>query len=290
LRILYSIKTKKLSTDFKSVASISRVIRVANRHSGAKVVLNLKKTAKADGNLTSVYAALNCNLNKSRNRLRILSRKANGTDITLRRDMFGYVSGWEDSMAEDLCLGGTRAFAFNPSDKDAFVNYLLHDAFRKDWKLIIPYYYKTKLKSFLRNLFQNACDHSDSNGPIFFSSAFNDKVLRFTVSDCGQGFLLKIGKDPENIINDEYAISSILNKRNLDTMESDCLKSLGDYCVENGGELSIISGGVIVRYDKKGFHQSEWLPGAFRGSIINISVKIAVPEFFDVPVLKDHQD
>lgn len=279
MRIVHKSDEGKLSTNPQFFSSVSRIIRLANPHEDAKMVFDMKKASKADGNLTSVYAALNFNLNKSRNSLRILPRKACGTNVGLQKDLFGYFSTWENEIERTFESGATRVYAFDPHDYDRFNDYLFHEAFRKDWKRILPCHYKWDIKGFLRELFCNASEHSNSNSPIFISSAYDGEMLRFTIIDCGEGFFSVFSKITD-IVNDGHAISWAMNGVSVkgDGGKSS-LKSLGDYCTANEGELYIISGGASVLYDKEGFHRLSWLPGAFRGSIINLSVKIKLPEF-----------
>ena len=280
MRIVYKSEASNLTTDPKSFSAVSRVVRLANKHTGAKLVLDMKKVLKFDGNLNSVYAALNFNLNRSRNTLRILPEKGKGTDIKLGKDMFGYYSTWECMMEETFKSGSTRVYAFDLHDYYSFNDYLLHSAFRKDWKRRIPYDYILSIKQFLRDLFQNASEHSNSDSPIFVSSSFDGENLRFTMIDCGRGFLESVGKNSETIVNEVQAIEYALDdhkQRAEGKLRS--LRLLGDYCVKNNGDLLIISGGAAVVYDKNGFHESAWMPGAFRGAAVNLSIKVEVPEF-----------
>jgi len=280
MRIVHKSDQIKLSTNRESFSCISKIIRLANKEFGSKMVFDLKKTKKADGNLKSVYAALDYNLRKSRNTLRILPKKSKALNVELKKDMFGYYTQWEHEIEATFCSGGTKVYAFDPFDYWKFNEYLLFEAFRADWKRIIPCYYKTEIKDFLRNLFRNASEHSNSHSPIFIASAYDGEMLRFTIIDCGQGFLKSIDSTGQCAVNESEAIGlALLGYTSKDTDGSNTLRLLGQYCSENNGDLLVVSGGSSVSFDKNGFHNSAWLPGAFRGSIINFSVKIKLPEF-----------
>lgn len=280
LRIIHKAETPSLSTDHKCFSCISKIIRLANRHTGARFVLDMKKTFKADGNLASMYSALNFNLNKSENILSIFPRKACSLKVKTHQDMFGYFSTWEEELENTFQSGGTKVFAFDPFEYEKFNDYLFYDAFRQDWKRKLPYHYKTDIKDFLRKLFRNASEHSNTKSPIFISSAYDGEMLKFTMTDCGEGFFNVFRKVDDEVLNESEAVCLALNGLGVKNgATSGSLKLLGDYCIENNGELFVVSGGASVLYKKDGFHQSGWLPGAFRGSIINLSVRIELPEF-----------
>lgn len=279
MRVVHKSGTERITTDEKGFSIIGRIMRMGNKYSGAKLVFDMKEIESIHGNLTTVYAAMALTFNKSNNQFRILPRKACGTDIVLRKDLFGYVSGWEYHLEETFRSGATNVFAFDRNDVHSFKCYLLHDAFRKDWKDTLPYHYKSEVKTFLKGLFKNAAKHSNSNEPILVCSAYDGEMLRFTIVDCGEGFQKRFSKVISEIDNEGQAISMAMNGYSVKNESKGTLKSLGNYCEENNGELFIVSGSASVLYDKGGFHKVVWLPGAFRGSIINFCVKIELPEF-----------
>jgi hypothetical protein len=185
-------------------------------------------------------------------------------------------------MEETFCSGATGVFAFDRNDCFAFNDYLFHDAFRKDWKRILPNHYMTQAKAFLKALFKNASEHGKSHDPIFVCSAYADDMLRFTIIDCGEGFQKPFSQVITEIDNEGQAISMAMSGYSVKQKSTSTLNKLGQYCQENNGELLIVSGSASVSYDKDGFHKVVWLPGAFRGSIINFSVKVELPEFLQL--------
>jgi hypothetical protein len=279
MRVVHKSESERITTDEKGFSAIGRITRLGNKYNGVKLVVDMKKIQSLHGNLTTVYAAMALTFSKSNNQFRILPRKACGTDVVLNKDMFGYISGWERHLEETFCSGATSVFAFDRNDVYAFNGYLLHDAFRKDWKRILPYHYKLEAKEFLKGLFTNAAEHGNSDEPIFICSAYDGDMLRFTMVDCGDGFQKQFSKVISEIDNEGQAISMAMSGYSVKPESKGTLKNLGDYCKENNGELLIVSGSAAVSYDKDGFHKVVWLPGAFRGSIINFCVKIELPEF-----------
>lgn len=280
MRVLHKSTNEKITADVKGFSAIGRIIQIANQHRDAKMVFDMKKTKSVDGNLATVYAALGRWLGKSNNQLRILPRKACGTDVGLTIDLFGNSSGWELHLEETFQSGATNVFAFDRHNIDGFKNYLLHDAFRKDWRGLLPYHYKLDAKAFLMALFESASEHSEIDEPIFVQSSYDGSMLRFTFIDCGVGFQKVLSKLSAEIVNEGEAIAMAMHGYSSRIDLQNCsLKSLGNYCDENDGELFVISENASVLFDKDGFHRVTWLPGAFRGSVINFSVKVKLPEF-----------
>jgi len=280
MRVLHKSTSEKITADVKGFSAIGRITQIANRHRDTKMVFDMKNIKSVDGNLATVYAALGRWLGKSNNALRILPRKACGTDVGLTIDLFGNSSGWERHLEETFQSGATNVFAFDRHNIDAFKNYLLHDAFRKDWKRLLPYHYKLDAKAFLMTLFQNASEHGGTHEPIFVQSSYDGHMLRFTFLDCGQEFIKELSQVSNETLNEGQAIMTAMHGYSSNAVShGGSLKSLGNYCDENEGELFVVSGSASVLFDKDGFHRVTWLPGAFKGSIINFSVKVKLPEF-----------
>jgi hypothetical protein len=240
----------------------------------------MKRVLRTDGNLACLYSALNYNLGKSGNFLSIWARNGCSVKVVHEKDLFGYCGRWDANLERAFQSGATRVFSFDRHDYEGFSDYLLFNAFRSDWKGILPYHYKLDVKDYLKKLFQNASEHCNDECPIFISSSYKDGMLRFTMVDCGQGFLNRIKILNEDVVSESQAISWALNGNSVKGDDRSCtLRSLGQYCSENGGELLIVSGGASVLYCRHGFHQHSLLPGPFGGAIINFSVKIKVMEF-----------
>ncbi|MFM8912448.1 MAG: hypothetical protein ACKOE6_05930 [Flammeovirgaceae bacterium] len=279
MRVVHRSSNEKIAMDDKGFSDFGRITQMVNRYRGAKLVFDMKNVKSFDGNLATVYAAMALSFQRSKNQFRILPRKACGTDVAIRRDLFGYSYGWERDMEETFRSGATGIFAFDRNDTDGFKDYLVNSVFRKDWKGIVPCHYKYQAKVFLMDLFKNACEHGRSDEPVIVSSAYDGDMLRITMVDCGQGFRRVFSKVIPEIENEGQAISWAMSGFSVKKDSNRSLKNLGDYCKENNGELLIVSGSASVLYDRDGFHKVVWLPGAFRGSIINFSIKIDLPEF-----------
>ncbi|HRK55683.1 MAG TPA: ATP-binding protein [Cyclobacteriaceae bacterium] len=238
----------------------------------------MKKVVHADSNLLSVYAAINYMLNKSANSLTIWPENACSVRVSITKDMFGYFGGWEHLLNQVYMTTGSKVYTFDPHEYERFNDYLFYDAFKEHWKKIIPYHYITEFKQILRELYRNASKHSHSNNPIFISSGFEGEFLRFTIVDCGVGFLSNM-EDREEVVCESEAIQWALNGGNSRASANRSLKGIGRYCCENEGEMLVISGGTAVYYGEDRSHIVNPLPGIFRGSIINISVKIKRVQF-----------
>lgn len=264
-----------IETDHKGFSSISRMLSLANRHSAVKMVLNLKKILKANGNLASLYAALSYSLERSSNRLAIWPQTGCSLTVNHHKDLFGSCGRWDSDLESVFQSGASRVVAFDRHEYDRFNDYLLLEAFRVDWKGVLPYHYKLDVKDLLRKLYRNASEHSNGEGPIFISSSYCHDMLRFTLVDCGHGFKKNISSVNEESCSEGDAIRWAFNGNSVKGEgKSATLKCVGQYCTDNGGELLVVSGATSVRFCNKGLHRERLLPAPFRGSIVNLSVKI----------------
>lgn len=275
LRIIHKVDSRVISADHKGFSVVSRVLRLVNKYKGARLVQNLKATIKVDGNMMSFYAALNFLIGMSSNSLTIWAKKGCSITLDCQRDLFGYYGGWDAKFEEAFNSGATRLFAFNKHDFYGFNHYLLFHAFRKDWKGVIPCHYKSDVKTHLRQLFRNASEHSNLETPIFISSSYSEDILRFTIVDCGEGFLKRVREAEEKTVSQSEAIFWAMDGNSVKNHQATgSLKALGDYCSSNNGELFIVSGCASVLYNRDGFHQFGLLPGPLKGSMISFSVGI----------------
>lgn len=275
LRVIHKVENRTISASHKGFSVVSRVLRLVNKYKGARLIQNLKATIKVDGNLMGFYGALSYLMGMSNNSLTIWAKKGCSLTLDCQKDLFGYYGGWDAKFEEAFKSGATRLFAFNRHDYDGFNHYLLFHAFRKDWKNVIPYHYKLDVKAHLRQLFRNASEHSNVETPIFISSSYSDDTLRFTIVDCGEGFLKRVRVAEEKTASQSEAIFWALNGNSVKgSRVTSSLRSLGEYCVNNNGELFVVSGCASVLYNIDGFHQFGILPGPLRGSMICLSVGI----------------
>lgn len=275
MRITCRANTEYLSTSHKSFAEISRIIQSSNMYNNSKLVFDMRQASRADGNLASVYAAMSYYLKKSNNSLFLGPKDYQSIKVAFNKDLLGYYCTWEEFLENVFWSGGTKVQAFDPANYMAFKNYLLNDAFRRDWKGLLPVKLKLQVKRFLRGLYHNASVHGNRQEPIFISSSFRDQMLRFTIVDCGEGFLKVVKNADNDVITERQAIRWAFRGRSVHTgRRKALLKRLGEFCVTNGGELIVVSGCASVAFGKDGFHQSYPLPAPFRGSIINLSIKV----------------
>lgn len=276
MRVSCKAKNQYLGTRHESFCSISKIIQSANRLNNAKITFNLKDTYRADGNLASVYAALSYNLSKSKNTLTIIPRKAISTKLSISKDLLGYRCSWEEYLDLAFWSGGTKVHAFDPYEFDRFKDYLIHDAFGQAWKDILSDYTRSSVEAFLMELFQNASEHSNSHSPIFISSSYRSQMLRFTIVDCGEGFLRQIRKVDSEVLTEKQAIMWALRGKSVkgEGEGNEVLQELGKFCSDNGGELLIVSGCASVSYNKNKCFEFSSLPAPFRGAIINLSIRV----------------
>jgi hypothetical protein len=281
MRLNCNSRIPYLKTSYKSFDSISKIFINAHCKRNAKVTFNLDRVSQNDANLSSVCAAVSFMLEKSQNTLDIGPRKFGYNKVRFSKDLLGYHCTSAAFLGLTYWTGGTPVHIFDQEDEAGFSDYLLHSAFRKDWKSDIPVHYKIRIKEFLKELFKNAVDHRDNKEPIFISSSFKDGYIKFTIADCGRGFLKQISKVDKKVIGDREAISWALKGKSIKGLDrSNTLKCLGDYCLGNGGSLIVLSGNYSVKYGRHQEHEYNQLSAPFRGSIINLSIKIHKQKMF----------
>lgn len=282
MRLNSDSKIPYLSTSYESFDSISKIFVNAHSHKKAKVTINLERVSRGDANLFSVCAAVSFMLEKSQSTLDIGPRKHGYNRVGFAKDLLGYHCTSPAFHGLTYWTGGAPVQIYDQEDETGFSDYLLHGAFRKDWRFEIPIHYKIQIKEYLRKLFENAGDHMENNEPVFISSSFKDGFLRFTIADCGWGFLRQINKVDDKVITDKQAISWALSGKSVKGLDrSSTLKSLGDYCLANGGSMIVVSGNNSVKYGRHQEHEYNQLSAPFRGSIINLSIKIHKQKMFE---------
>ncbi len=176
-------------------------------------------------------------------------------------------------LRDEFWEGGTELASFEPNKYFEFASYLEKRAFNK--YLRISSLVVDQLKSFLAQLFVNACYHGASHSNIFICSSYRDNELKFTIVDCGQGFLRRVKQVNHEIVNEEEAIIWSMRGNSVRGANgSGCLRLLTPYCLENDGSLIVISGSTSVTVEKMNEYKVSNLPGPFRGAIISLSIKV----------------
>lgn len=280
MRVTCRANTPYLNTSHQSFEEISRIIQSSNMYHNSKMIFDMRQASRADGNLASVYAAMSHYLKKSNNSLFLGPKDYQKIKVAFNKDLLGYYSTWEEFLENVFWSGGTKVQAFDPGDYIGFKTYLLNGAFRSDWKGKLPVNLKLEIKKFLRSLYHNASIHSRRDEPIFISSSFRDQMLRFTIVDCGEGFLKRVKRVDSTVITERQAIRWAFRGNSVDSVRrKETLKQLGEFCLANGGELIVVSGCASVTFGKNGHHESHPLPAPFRGSIINLSVRVGEMTF-----------
>ncbi|MBX2963955.1 MAG: ATP-binding protein [Cyclobacteriaceae bacterium] len=244
------------------------------------MTFNLEKAWQGDANLSSVCAAMSYMLERSQNTLDIGPRKYGYNKVRFAKDMLGYYCASPAFHGLTYWTGGTPVHIYDTTNTLGFSDYLLYSAFRKDWRFEIPSHYKSTIKKYLKELFQNAADHMGNGEPVFISSSFKGGYLKFTIADCGKGFLGAINKVDDEVVTDKQAISWALSGKSVKGLDrSRTLKRLGDYCLANGGSLIVVSGNYSVKYGRHLEHEYMKLSAPFRGVIINLSIKVYKQKF-----------
>ncbi len=280
MRINCANQISSLSTTYESFDSISKIYQAANSRSNTKLTFDLERASHGDANLAAVCASVSFILSKSGNTLDLGPRKHGFNKVKMSKDLFGFRISSYAFLRLSFWTGGTEVRIFESGNFIAFNDYLIQEAFRKDWKRHIPGHYLTDVKRFLRELYKNCTEHMNSNDPIFVASSFKNGNLSFTIADCGSGFLRQVTEVDDEVITEQRAITWALDGKSIKRMSGDgSLNQLGDYCWFNEGSLLVVSGNSSVEYKEDGNHICKKLSSPMRGSIISFSIKVVMPEF-----------
>lgn len=274
MRVTCKNELPSLSTTHQAFDSLAKIYSEANTRTNTKMTFNLEKASHGDANISAVCASIGFVLGKSQNTLEIGPRKHGYNKVTLAKDMFGYRCSYSFQRLT-FHSNGTEVSILEPGMYIDFGKYLLNDAIRQEWRKSIPVHYWIDVREFLLKLYRNCTEHSDCSDPIFFAASFKNKMLTFTIADCGFGFLKQVNKVRDEVITEKQAINWALNGASVKGNGSGgTLKELGDFCWFNEGSLFIVSGNTSVEYSENGVHEVRKLSSPIRGAVVNFSIRI----------------
>lgn len=281
MRINYISKLERVETNHEGFFEISQIMNFVRSYSNTKVVFNLANTTSMDGNMASVYAAMSYYLSKSENSLAIKTKHEKRLPLCYRNDLLGNHVNWGEFLKHRFWSCGTAVWGFSKEEFFRFNHYLITEAFDPGWR-DIPVEIKQDVKLHLRRLFKNASEHCEENSPIFISSSFKERMLKFTIVDCGQGFYRNLSKKNEEIINEQEAIMWALHGGSHKDRPGGKLRSLRKFCNYNLGSLLIASGYSTVGINEEGWISYGELAAPFRGSIISFSIYVPKPDLIQL--------
>lgn len=281
MRINYSSTLKHVETNHEGFSEISQIMNCIRAYSNTKVVFNLCNTLSMDGSMASVYAAMSYYLSKSENSLSIKTRNEKRLPLTYRNDLLGKQVNWGEFLKHRFWNGGTPVKGFSRNDFFRFEHYLIKEAFDPCWR-DVPVLIKQAVKLHLRRLFKNASEHCDDESPIFISSSFRERMLRFTIVDCGHGFLKGIKERNDDLINEQHAIMWAVYGGSCKGRPAGKLRALRKFCSFHLGSLLIASGYSTVGMDEEGNVSYGELVAPFRGSIVSFSLYVPKPDLIQL--------
>lgn len=281
MRINYSSKLERVENNHEGFFEISQIMNSIRNYSNTKVVFNLCNALSMDGSMASVYAAMSYYLSKSENSLAIKTKNDKRLPLAYRNDLLGNQVNWGDFLNRSFWSCGTLVRGFWRDESFRFEHYLITEAFDADWR-DVPVQVKQDVKLHLRRLFKNATEHCDENSPIFISSSFKERMLRFTIVDCGRGFYNGMSKINDDVINEQQAIMWALHGGSSKERPAGKLRSLRKFCNYHLGSLLIASGYSSVGINEEGHISFGELAAPFRGSIISFSIYVPKPNLIQL--------
>ena len=182
---------------------------------------------------------------------------------------------------EDIQKSTMPAQFFTWDNKDDFLKYIEEKLFGHRGMPKLTQDLSEKISDDLIEIFCNSNHHANTKHPFFVAGQYypNQKLLRFTMVDLGDGFLPRIkaatnGAIENDLMAIQWAIAGNSSKIILDkTPGALGIKSILRYCEENGGELDIISGNGYwsSTYANTIFKEGRELEIKFVGTTINLT-------------------
>lgn len=282
MRVSFLEKTPSLLVKHNSFDYLSKIFLSTQRYSDSTITVNMNRAAHGDGNMTAVLAAVGFKLKKINSQIDIGPRRHGYNKVRIEKTLFGHQCTSFAFNRLAYYSDATCPKIIESHDRIGFGQYLLEHAIREDWRENIPVHQGQRIKSYLRDLFDNVTEHADNGSPVFISSSFRRGMLTFTMADCGVGLLKHATKCDDEVVTDKQAIDWVLKGNRSKTAHrghKGTVQSLGDYCKGNGGYLHIVSGNASVEYKPKGKYGSERLSSSITGTIITFGIKIRRPKF-----------
>lgn len=280
MRVTYQQKQPYLKINHCTFDTLSKLALV-NQFSDSTVTFNLEKASYGDGNLSAVLAAVGYTLKSRNNKLDLGPRKFGYNRVRVEEDLFGYRCSTFEFSGLTKWSGATPVCIIKADNQLMLNDYLIHSLIRQDWKSRISVKTTQKIKCFMKRLYLNVVQHAGSDSPMFVSASFKQGVLKFTVTDCGQGFLRKINAVDDEVVTDKQAIRWAMNGQSVKghRHHKGTLRELGNYCKGNGGYLHVVSGDCSVEFESKGKYSVARLDVPFRGTIINFAIRVKPIKF-----------
>lgn len=271
----------KIHTDPKGIQQLLDFYFTAKQYNNCWFSLDFENLEWIDANLSSDLLLYCYNLKKY-NKLKFFIDYSilKGNLNVLNRNGFAYyvVENKENFKPDDNRETVIPIKAFKPENADSFADYIENVFLKQRGLDKINKASKDKIKSSYFEIFDNVGIHANTKAPIICCGQHFPVAgeLKFTLTDYGDGFLKKIAEHTLNEIkNGADAITWAVKGGSTkpDSIKGgNGLRKIMLYCLQNGGELSIVSDGCFWSLQNKSINSFQ-LKNGRSGATIHLTFR-----------------
>lgn len=271
-----------IRTDYSGFRQLFRLYNELREHYHKTIFIDFSSLDWIDANLSAVFNAIMYKLSKDND----LTFTADGTILSTKFDVLlrnGFIKPNNSSVPNDVRKSTVPCKHFSLSQKAEFKEYIQSDLLtHRGIPKSLTHDQKKRIKIDLLEIFSNVFQHALTQEPFFVCGQYfpKDKLLKFTMTDLGCGFLPPIKNFSKNEIETDidairWALSGNSTKTVSDEPGGCGLSGIHEYCKENSGNFQIISGEAFWGLDLENtiFRGSRGFEKAVIGSTVNIFFK-----------------
>lgn len=238
----------KIHTDYTGTKQLINFYHSCSDLNNCTIHVDLEDVDWIDGNMCAVFGGILYKL-QVENNLKFtidfdqVSTKCN----VLFRNGFINITGNQPEFNNSSTSTTLPFKAFRPTEKDEFINYLYSELLVHTGMPVFKEETLAKLTDDLTELLSNINLHAETDYHFFVCGQYYPKLGKviFTVCDLGVGFLPKISRKVEQIVNCasdaiKWAVDG--NSTKTDTLGGINLRRMKDYFTEHGGAFHIVTG------------------------------------------------
>ncbi len=268
--------TDQIKTDYSGYKALAKFYHFClAQPEGSHIAIDFGEVGFFDGNLCALLFAILYWLKKNRRN----TFSHNVAAIGDRLDVFNR-NGFLGRNIPDDRKSTVPVEAFDCRDKEKFCSYV-------DNKLLghrgigpMTDVLKQRISDDILEIFGNTNHHANTTDPFFVGGQYfpNMGLLKFTMVDLGDGFLPRIAKATDNVIQTHleailWGLKGNSSKMKLENTPGGLgLKNMLKYCRTTKGVLQVISDDGFWSSDLEStiFEDGRTLPQSFVGTTINL--------------------
>lgn len=271
-----------IKTDYTGFRQLFRLYHDLKEHYNRHIYLDFETLEWIDANLSSVFESILYKLKKENNlefsaNVDVVSEKFH---VLLRNGFIQFdnkIPIFDDRKSTISCRN------FLPLEKEEFKSYIESDLLNhRGFPDSLTTNQRKRIKVDLLEIFSNVYQHALTDDPFFVCGQYfpKEKLLKFTMSDLGYGFLPPIRDFSNNDIETDIdAIRWALSGKSIKSVDDEpggCgLSGIHEYCSEHEGNFQIVSGEAFWGLDLENtiFKGSRGFDKPVLGTTVNIFFK-----------------